>query len=904
MKSFPPDIQFRLPWRDYQARVLEELQQHLDDNHLHVVAAPGSGKTVLGLEVVRRLKRPALILAPTIAIRDQWLDRFTTLFCPREADTTGWISHDLHVPKLLTVSTYQGLHSAYTGASDEEAEEQAEEEEDAAAELAPPRGRSSRKRLLQNLKQARIATLVVDEAHHLRSEWWKCLINVKKHLDGCVVVALTATPPLDVAPSEWQRYIDLCGPVDAEISVPELVNRGNLCPHQDYVYFSTPLAEEKARLAEFRGEVAAILKRLYASPQFTRLLLHHPCVTRPDEHIEQILEDPSFFSAIAVYLNHVAGRAPRRLTHIIAGRTRLPRLNLEWMEILLSGCLYEHRQAFQTDDAFLDTLTDDLKRIGAIERRQILLRHTAAMTRLLVSSLSKLRSIAAIVRLENDALSSNLRMVILTDFIRRADLPRSPDDLKPLVRIGVIPIFETLRRDLPPGARLGILSGSIVVVPRQAVGLMRNTAADMGIDAANLRCAPLRHDDTYCTVDAVGRDRQQIVRLITRLFDAGGITVLVGTRSLLGEGWDAPAINSLILASFVGAYMLSNQMRGRAIRTEHGNPDKTANVWHLVCTETNQADAGEDLLMLTRRFKSFLGVSFKGPVIENGIDRLDIGDPPFTDKRIEQLNARMIAHALDRNGLRLRWQQALAEGQTRTVVEKVAAAPEALPRRFVCYGAVGALLWQALVWCLVTFLLAARLAWPRGEVHLRLLLLTLAIACAAGSLAALPSCLRALWLLLRHRSIRSSMKQVARTVLRSCANAGLIQTPLGKLKVRTARLPNGGVACSLAGATMHEKSLFLEALQELLGQIENPRYLLIRKSRPSRWTQRSFNAVPTVLGRNRQTADDLLALWRKYVGPADLVYTRTPEGRRTLLKARAAAMSARLQPATRLKSWN
>jgi len=70
MDAFPSDIQFRKPWRSYQQRVLAELQNHLTDNHLHIIAAPGSGKTVLGLEVVRRLNRPTLILAPTVAIRD------------------------------------------------------------------------------------------------------------------------------------------------------------------------------------------------------------------------------------------------------------------------------------------------------------------------------------------------------------------------------------------------------------------------------------------------------------------------------------------------------------------------------------------------------------------------------------------------------------------------------------------------------------------------------------------------------------------------------------------------------------------------------------------------------------------------------------------------------------------
>ena len=43
-----------------------------------------------------------------------------------------------------------------------------------------------------------------------------------------------------------------------------------------------------------------------------------------------------------------------------------------------------------------------------------------------------------------------------------------------------------------------------------------------------------------------------IVAAVTELFQRGRIQVLVGTKSLLGEGWDAPCVNSLILGSFVG----------------------------------------------------------------------------------------------------------------------------------------------------------------------------------------------------------------------------------------------------------------------------------------------------------------------------------------------------------------
>ena len=45
-------LQFTGHWRPYQAAVLSKVQDYLDDSKLHLVAAPGSGKTVLGVEIV------------------------------------------------------------------------------------------------------------------------------------------------------------------------------------------------------------------------------------------------------------------------------------------------------------------------------------------------------------------------------------------------------------------------------------------------------------------------------------------------------------------------------------------------------------------------------------------------------------------------------------------------------------------------------------------------------------------------------------------------------------------------------------------------------------------------------------------------------------------------------------
>ena len=64
-------LQFKGTWRDYQERVLSNSGKYLADGKLHIVAAPGSGKTTLGIELIRRLGESCLILSPSITIRQQ-----------------------------------------------------------------------------------------------------------------------------------------------------------------------------------------------------------------------------------------------------------------------------------------------------------------------------------------------------------------------------------------------------------------------------------------------------------------------------------------------------------------------------------------------------------------------------------------------------------------------------------------------------------------------------------------------------------------------------------------------------------------------------------------------------------------------------------------------------------------
>ena len=245
--TFPENIKFKYSWRKYQQRVLDDLKEHLEDSHLHIVAPPGSGKTVLGLEVALRLNKPTLILSPTLAIRNQWVQRFCELFLQTE-NMPDWISYDIRNLQFLTVSTYQGLHAV---CNNHKINEEDDEDDDESEEETKKSLNSNLEAIVEKLKKLKVKTLVLDEAHHLKNEWWQTLTKIKEKITP-VIVGLTATPSYDVTAAEWQRYIEMNGVIDAEISVPELVVENDLCPHQDYVYFTFTTKEENQGIVHFR----------------------------------------------------------------------------------------------------------------------------------------------------------------------------------------------------------------------------------------------------------------------------------------------------------------------------------------------------------------------------------------------------------------------------------------------------------------------------------------------------------------------------------------------------------------------------------------------------------------------------------------------------------------------------
>lgn len=912
--SFPTEVAFTGAWRPFQQDVLDELAEHLADRRFHLVAAPGSGKTVLGLEVVRRLNAPALVLCPTLAIREQWARGVRERFLPAGAPAPGWLGTDLQAPQLLTLVTYQALHAACRACVEPAAATEPEEESPVAAVGEDAVALAAR------LCAAGVRTVVVDEAHHLRAGWWASLQAVLAKMEGITLVALTATPPYDAPEHEMQRYLRLCGPVDVEVSIPAMVREGNLCPHQDYVYLNVPAEQEARAIDAFYAGVAELIDAIARDNALADAVAAHPWMIEPARHLPEILDDPSYFTALLSFLSATKLSVPVRLPGVLGiDHRQIPRLGPEWLEILLTRALFADAGHYRACQASLAVFAGQLRRIGAVEQGQVVLRGNQRMARLLSGSINKMQSVVEIARLEARALGPDLRLLVLTDFIRKDALPTDAYDAGMPGKLGAATIFDALRREITGDAllgalrdeakgdlgevKLGVLTGTLTVLPAAAMPALQACCAARGIDAGSLAICPVPFDAEYVLAEGTGEAAHALVGVVTQLLDNGEITLLVGTHALLGEGWDAPCVNSLVLATTVRTYMLSNQMRGRALRRSPAHPRKVANIWHLVCIDPRRDDPGEDFVLLTRRFKAFAGIGCSENAISNGITRLGMGRPPFTAAAVRESNGRMCAAACDRALLWQRWQAALAAGAGAHMVETLAPRKRALPRTFVRRVLATAVVRPLAISSGILLALTGLLTVVNGGIASPAVLI--AIYSSALALVGAASVIGPAARWSRHRLPASSLREVGLALLDALVEARLLHTPRARLTVVVSEIEGGDrLACHLAGGLQREQRLFADALDEVLGPVNSPRYLLVGRRWPGGRRRYDWMPVPAVLGAKKEGALAFARHWRNRVGPMRLVYTRTAEGRDLLLAARCRSFALLPEePPERVSRW-
>ena len=376
--------------------------------------------------------------------------------------------------------------------------------------------------------------------------------------------------------------MSLCGEIDAEISVPELVKAKNLCPHQDYIYFNYPTDQEMENIRNYDKRLNALVNEMKNDEKFINAIYNHKFIKTPYEHDEEILENPEYYSSMLVFLNASNKPITSANVKILGHNNKIPKFNLSWFEILIKNVFVIDRKNYIEHEEILSYYEKKLNQIGAIEKKNVSLIDNKNIQKYFVNSLGKLNSISKIVDIELNNLNKDMRMVVLTDFIRREYI--TTEDIE-IDKIGVLPIFKILAKD-HPNLNMAVLTGSLFVIPKSKAKALQDICNSKEIDTDKLKFKLFEMNTNYVEVSMPEKIRNDVMNCISKLFEVGEINLIVGTKSLLGEGWDEPSINSLILATFVGSYMLSNQMRGRAIRV-NSNPNKTANIWHLVCVCDN-----------------------------------------------------------------------------------------------------------------------------------------------------------------------------------------------------------------------------------------------------------------------------------------------------------------------------
>lgn len=882
-------LSFKGQWRQYQQLVLDKAESFMDDGKIHLVAAPGSGKTTLGIEFIQRFGNPTLILVPTVTIRQQWVDRIKQAFLSDDNLVEQLISQDLKRPKMITVATYQALHSAMNQVVGDSLIEDTDDESQ--QEHFDFQGFDIRK----TIGDQDLGTLCLDECHHLRNEWWKSLESFHKAFPNIKMISLTATPPYEGEPALWERYISMCGEIDEEITVPELVKEGTLCPHQDYVYFAFPTKEERTQLDQFEKQKLNFLTKLSTDINFSNTIQSSPALSNQISD-DDLLANPKYLSAILIFLRSKELPFPQRFQELLAAKA-LPTFTLEWFETLLNGIIFQVPNWFGfTEEAFTQ-LKSDLKANGLIERNQVKLIRNKKQDVLLNQSLGKLNAVRDIFKAEYQALGSKLRQLVLTDFIRKDFQVHLGDKNAQFTQLGVLSYFESIRREMIEQTwtvPVAVLTGSLVIIPTSAKEHLERLIPNSRLSYDVI--GQLSQED-YLKVSISG-SYHDLVTALTQLFQDGYIKVIIGTKSLLGEGWDAPCVNSLILASFVGSFMLSNQMRGRAIRVWPDNPNKTSNIWHLVSInlsprrwfdfqdEEEKYDEtlelqlyalSPDLDLLDRRMTQFLGLHYQEPTIESGIDRLDLNQITFSRKGLEKLNQNAITLSQKRQELKDRWQQALPLYEEMEVVNQVEVDKQFLPLVYLNDWMKAFLISQALAATFFIIDLGRYLIVGKPfDQSLPIFLLALLV-------------LAIFWG--RYFIYKSPYKRLeifGKAIHQALLDSGQIETKESAPRVVKDSKQAIYNAIYLKGASMREKEIFAQTMTEFFAPIENQRYIL--KACHKVKDQTEFFAVPSMFEKRKADAESFLRHIQKNLGKYNLIYTRSVQGRPILLEARIKAL--------------
>lgn len=888
----------RLAWplRPHQQRALAafERDRSTGDRATYLVVPPGGGKTLIGLEALRRLGRPAVVLCPNTAIQAQWIGQWQAAFTPETVTATA--SREL--PSALTVLTYQAVGTfSGNGHGPPGANARQPGGPELLAQLHP-NGRT----LIERLSRGGPWTLVLDECHHLLELWGRLLRTVLEQLDGPHVIGLTATPPHLMTADQADLHRALFGGVDLEISAPALVRDGVLAPYQELAYFTRPtpteadyIRGEAIRFAELR---TGLLDPQFASTPFlswlqTRVVERRgrdgaPVSWQRFEHDEPALADA------AVRL-HTAGLLPLPDGAQVREQHRHPPAAEDWVALIGDYCRHCLLPSEDPRDAAAcEAIRRALPAVGYRLTRAGVRAADSPVDRVLARSASKAGAVTDILAAENAELGPRLRALVLCDFEEAGGIvPAWLTGVLAAEAGGARLALETLLADAQTAALDPVLmTGQRVACgPVTAAALaawLRQASPDLEIAVSQ----PGGGSPLAEITGPAGWEPRRYVPLVTRFFSEGRSRCLIGTRALLGEGWDAPAVNVVIDLTAATTPTSVVQARGRALRMDHSWPGKVADNWAVVCVDDEHPKGSCAYGRFVRKHDRYFALAATGDIV-SGVAHVDPSLSPYAPPpaaAFGSLNAAMLQRAARREQIRGDWAVGTPY-QDEPVATVTVTARRALGlagRAVVPYAGrrrarpvqIAALAAALAVLAVLAALSAQPVAVPLAA---GLLLL-------AGGMPVSRAAVR-----LRRAAGAGCLEDLAAATADGLHAAGLVSRDASAVQAEV--LPDGSYRARLRDVPAGESATFSTALEEVLSPLAQPRYVVPRLIVPSPRSLGAalglavrrlvtgrlpatvvYHAVPTVLGASKRRAAAFEQAWHDRVSPGPMLFTGSPEG--------------------------
>jgi hypothetical protein len=231
---------------------------------------------------------------------------------------------------------------------------------------------------------------------------------------------------------------------------------------------------------------------------------------------------------------------------------------------------------------------------------------------LLTFSESKDEAVCRILSEDGEALGAKLRAVVVTDFERmRSGAP--PEDALDREAGSARRVLERLVYHREAGRQDPILVTGRSVLADADLGPALIDRFNEHLSEKGLRAA-CRFEKTempgILEVKGEGTDwsSQAYVPMITAAFEEGVTRCLVGTRGILGEGWDSLTLNTLVDLTSVTTGTSVQQLRGRSLRKDPLWPRKVAHNWDVICVARSFERGDSDLKRLVRRHRRYWGI--------------------------------------------------------------------------------------------------------------------------------------------------------------------------------------------------------------------------------------------------------------------------------------------------------